>query len=621
MRILGKRTHFRRLSLAWLGALAAALLPAACGSDSKSKVALQELTAGCTLNSDCRSPLACAFERCHEKCVDSRDCKLGARCVVAPEAPLRVCQLPDENKCEFNSQCARPLVCASDNQCRNACQTARDCASEQLCISGSCADPGELQAGALPKGPEGATCSYNSDCSSPLVCLGGICRQQCRVDRDCTAGFLCNANKSCEPERYLFQKPRPGLVPLPPLAPNCEPITAGVAKDIVVGGGHTCVLLETGQVRCWGDGGFGVLGYGNENSVGDDEPAGCGGDLKLPAPALQLAAGTLHTCARLEGGNVLCWGANHSGQLGTGDINHIGDNEALDQGRSIVFTGPSEQIVAAGTHSCVRRATQVQCWGVNRGSNEQRLQYGPLPQAIPFGIPVVSLSAGPTHNCAIVMGDALRCWGENVSGQLGLLSTTTAVDPSAVGNVDLGGASVAQTVEGEAHTCVLLKGNALDGQVYCWGSNQFGQLGYNPDPANGVPALGQSTDFPLLSAGPVLVGAPVKQLAAGRYHTCALLTDGKVHCWGLNDRGYLGYGTPNVTSNAPPAAGDVPLGAKALRIAAGNIHTCALLETGDVRCWGVNVNGSLGYGLTDVQNPSIGDDEAPMSLKNTVRYR
>ncbi|MDX2051196.1 MAG: hypothetical protein SFV15_02330 [Polyangiaceae bacterium] len=473
----------------------------------------------------------------------------------------------------------------------------------------------------MPKGPEGATCSYNSDCASPLVCLGAVCRRQCNVTRDCTAGFTCNANNVCQPERWLFEKPPAGLIPLPPLAANCEPITAGKAKDIVVGGGHTCVLLETGQVRCWGDGGFGVLGYGNENSLGDDEPAGCGGDVKLPAPALELAAGTLHTCARLVGGNVICWGANHSGQLGTGNYEHIGDNEIPLQGYVVNFSGPSEQIVAGGTHTCVRRATSVNCWGVNRGSNEQRLQYGPLPTVVPIGSPVLSLSAGPTHNCAIVLGDGLRCWGENTGGQLGQLSTTAMPDPSAIANVDLGGATVAQVVEGEAHTCALLKGNGMDGQVYCWGSNQFGQLGYNPDPVNGITALGTSTDFPLLTAGPVQVGVPTKQLAAGRFHTCALLVDGKVRCWGLNDRGYLGYGNAAITSNAPPSAGDVPLGGLAVRIAAGSIHTCALLENGDIRCWGVNLNGSLGYGLTDAQNASIGDDEPPSAATSPIRYR
>jgi len=164
----------------------------ACSSDE----APAQLAEGCVINTDCNSPLVCAFRRCHNACVTTRDCPAGQRC-VASERPFNVCQLDIERSCQYNSQCAIGQVCGVDAQCRDACSGDRDCIPGQLCVSGSCADLPELVNGMLPVvrvdgGPSsGLPCVYTSECPSPFICRAGLCAPECLNAVDCTGGKAC----------------------------------------------------------------------------------------------------------------------------------------------------------------------------------------------------------------------------------------------------------------------------------------------------------------------------------------------------------------------------------------------------------------------------------------------
>ena len=123
-------------------------VPSACSDSEQPKTA--KLAAGCTLNTDCDSPLVCAFQRCHSACETSRDCDPGQRC-MASDRPFHVCQLAQEQACSYNSQCPDGQVCGADGQCRDQCASDRDCVTGQLCKKGNCADATELDdAGNLP---------------------------------------------------------------------------------------------------------------------------------------------------------------------------------------------------------------------------------------------------------------------------------------------------------------------------------------------------------------------------------------------------------------------------------------------------------------------------------------
>src|SRR5262249_4966798 len=146
------------------------------------------------------SPLVCAFQRCHTQCKDDRDCATGQRCVLAT-APNRVCQLADETKCSYNSECPGDEVCGVDGKCRDQCAADRDCVPGQKCVTGTCAAEAELVDGRLPSTNTaqmtGQPCSYTSECPAGLVCHEGICNFECLGDADC-APFKCNADRRCE---------------------------------------------------------------------------------------------------------------------------------------------------------------------------------------------------------------------------------------------------------------------------------------------------------------------------------------------------------------------------------------------------------------------------------------
>lgn len=186
----------------------------ACGDDTNPTAEAErraQLSEGCVLNSDCSqdpSPLICGFRRCHVECNSSVDCARTPsgdqlRCMLS-DKPTHVCQLDDEVKCTFNSDCPGDQVCGVDGECRDQCITERDCVKGQLCVRGTCAEPAELVNGdLLPAGQSSAAgqpCSYSSDCEEPLVCRAqGFCGLECKGDRDCAAGSSCTGSRCVAP--------------------------------------------------------------------------------------------------------------------------------------------------------------------------------------------------------------------------------------------------------------------------------------------------------------------------------------------------------------------------------------------------------------------------------------
>jgi alpha-tubulin suppressor-like RCC1 family protein len=388
---------------------------------------------------------------------------------------------------------------------------------------------------------------------------------------------------------------------------------------VVAGSMHTCVLMEMGEVRCWGLGSDGQLGYGNVNSIGDDEFPATAGDVDVGGTVVHLAAGAAHTCALMETGAVRCWGGGSYGQLGYGDDQSIGDDESPATAGDVDVGGRVVQLAAGAAHTCALMETgAVRCWGHNGYGklgygNTQSIGDDEAPVAagdVNVGGPVVQLAAGGSHTCALLDTGAVRCWGYGSDGRLGYGNTQSIGDneaPVAAGDVNVGG-PVVQLAAGGSHTCALLD----TGAVRCWGYGLYGRLGYG-DTSN----IGDNNEAPA-EAGDVNVGGAVVQLAAGGSHTCALLDSGAIRCWGYGANGRLGYGnTSNIGDDeAPASTGNVNVGGAVVQLAAGGSHTCARLETGDVRCWGYGSDGQLGYGNT----VRIGDNEAPASAGD-VPYR
>lgn len=398
----------------------------------------------------------------------------------------------------------------------------------------------------------------------------------------------------------------------PPEPPVYLPI------QLAAGNGHTCVVFEDGAIRCWGASGLGQLGYGSTEAIGDDEVPGSMPPVDVGKKVTAVGAGYGTTCALLEDGKIRCWGGNMDGQLGQGHTWNIGDDEVPSSIPAVNFGGTTvvTQIAVNGGHICALLSVgNARCWGRN---DHGQLGYGntesigdddvPLTVGtIQAGGTVTQIAGGFDHTCALFEGGSVKCWGANSSGQLGYSTTSDRGDtqtPQSWGTVNIGG-QVIQIDAGAAHTCALLQG----GTVRCWGSNASGQLGYGNTDDIG-------DDEHPYQAGDVSVGGTVTQVAVGGSHTCALLSGGAVRCWGSDSYGQLGSGTGEAIGDTelPSSVAPVSVGGKAIQIAAGGSHTCALLEDHTVRCWGINFDGTLGYGHTDL----IGDDEVPSSVDPVV---
>jgi alpha-tubulin suppressor-like RCC1 family protein len=384
------------------------------------------------------------------------------------------------------------------------------------------------------------------------------------------------------------------------------------AVQVAAGWVHTCALLSTGNVRCWGDSSYGQLGHGDTANIGDDEPPSARGDVPVGGPVTQIVAGQFHTCALLATGAVRCWGDATNGKLGYGNLKNIGDHEPAEAAGDVVVGDRVIQIAAGYGHTCALLAThRVRCWG--RGERGQ-LGYAntndigdsevpALAGDVDVGGMVEQIAAGGDATCALLSGGTVRCWGQGDQGQLGYGNTKNIGDdepPSAAGDLNVGGV-VTQIVVGHGHICARLENGALR----CWGGNGAGQLGYGNTNTIGddeVPA----------SAGDVPVGGPVKWLALiGGAHTCAILETGSLRCWGWGVGGTLGYGNTNDVGDTetPAYAGDIDIGGTVDQAAAGDFHTCVVLTSGKVRCFGAGDHGELGYGNTH----NIGDAELPVT--------
>jgi len=386
-------------------------------------------------------------------------------------------------------------------------------------------------------------------------------------------------------------------------APALAEVTAGIF--------HTGARWTDGTVQCWGHGASGKLGYGNERDIGDDETPASAGLVSVGAEVSQISAGGSHTCTLLLTDGVKCWGEGANGALGYGNTENIGDDE-LPSSVGVVDVGETvAEISAGGGHTCARLTDgNVRCWGLGISgqlgyANTDTIGDDEVPSSagnVDVGGTVTQIATGGSHTCALLDTQRVRCWGEGSDGRLGYGNSDSIGDaerPASAGDVDVG-ADVVEIAPGGRHTCALL----TTGDVRCWGAGDRGQLGYgNTD------NIGDAE--PPASAGNVNVGAKVSQVVAGNNVTCALRVDGTVTCWGDASYGALGYAnTENIGDDEEPAsAGTVDIGGEVAQLSVRESHVCALLATGAIRCWGRNNLGQLGYGNSE----NIGDDETPAS--------
>jgi len=303
-----------------------------------------------------------------------------------------------------------------------------------------------------------------------------------------------------------------------------------------------------------------------------------------PRQHAAIAAGTFHTCALGADGSVRCWGDDSVGQLGDGGP--IPGPDASAPATTVALGQAARAITAGSSHTCALLADgSVRCWGFDSagqlGDGAPNANTSMPSTAVVLGQATRAITAGNGHTCALLADGSVRCWGRDSSGQLGDGGPIPGTDANAPATAVALGQAARAIMAGGDFTCALL----ADGSVRCWGLDTLGQLGDGAPNAN--------TSAPSV---PVALGQAARAIAAGTNHTCALLADGIVRCWGSDNFGQLGDGGPIPGTDASTPSIAVALGPAAHAITGGGVFTCALLTDGSVRCWGVDSSGQLGDG-------------------------
>lgn len=386
-----------------------------------------------------------------------------------------------------------------------------------------------------------------------------------------------------------------------------------IATKVIAGGFHSCAIYLNGKAKCWGQNNSGQLGYNNNDTYGDNEHVSSLAFLNIDEKIIDMSAGLFHTCAILESGKVLCWGANDKGQLGLGHAN----NTFLENSTKMNLGENALRIYSGTRYNCaLLESKKIKCWGENTsgqlglghpnniGDNEDYTTFDYTP--VGSTIQQMDISTISNHSCAALTNGDVKCWGLNNFGQLGYGHTDNVGDSTPITDIDgiSFGNKVLQLATGFSHTCAIEEGQ----KARCWGSNNLGQLGLgyvdtigDNEAANSGPQVDLSGDG----------SDSFKMVATGNNHTCVLGLNNKIYCWGFNTYGNTGQAsTGHIGDNEDISVSNtfVNIDSEFSQISGGVNHSCALeKDKGEIICWGHNNFGQLGIASTE----TIGDDELP----------
>lgn len=279
--------------------------------------------------------------------------------------------------------------------------------------------------------------------------------------------------------------------------------------------------------------------------------------------------------------------------------------DVVDAGKDVVVeAGPSPiEIGGGGNYACALSSANVlRCWGDNANG---RLGDGtvvdrPAPVDVLGGLgPVTQVVGGSGTTCALLTNGSVRCWGNNANGAVGDGTFTQRTSPTPVNLPD--GVLALGIGPSSNHFCAVM----ADRTARCWGTNGSGELGDLSTTNRNAPVVVSGL-------------ANVAGFAVGGDFTCALLMTGEVRCWGGNGTGQLGDGS-GTTQPSPKQVVGLTSGVKA--IATGSDSACAILSTGEVRCWGDNGHGQIGDGTktqrnTPVPVPLAGTDGVELAISS-----
>ncbi|MFH1434656.1 MAG: hypothetical protein ABIJ56_02960 [Pseudomonadota bacterium] len=629
------------------------------------------------------------------------DCDVAEDCTGSSAACPANAFLPDTTVCRVaagdcdtaencpgnDTDCPADAFKTADEVCRPA---VNDCDIAENCPGGAINCPDNVYVAEGIDCDDGNDCTADDECNGSGLCTGSELTEMVNVVDVGMGGYhgcavLDGGKLKCWGRNHSYQIGDGSSMDR--FAPVEITGIGSLAETVSGGDSHTCAVLDTGGVQCWGSNSDGQLG--DSSTTSKALPTDVTG---LPSAVQEVSLGAFHSCVLLETGGVMCWGRNEDGQVGNGGT----DDELVPVFVTGLGTGASA-ITAGRYHTCALVSGSVKCWGRNTygqlgdGTTEGKL----MPVDVTgLGGTVTAMAAGMNHTCALLSTGGMQCWGLNNSGQLGNGSGGWEETP-----VDVPGmtASVTSIATGDFHTCGLhateglkcwgynIHGQVGDGTVFsstsplavygmasgairvfgaadqscalmdtskltCWGYNAWAQLGNGASAKMTAPTAvaGLSDAEEVIGAGPGIscattstdflcwgtnewwqigdgtqfntraptsvtgLSKDVIDVSGGGYHMCAVDdpdSDGKgaAKCWGRNYKGQLGDGT-TVDKTTPTQVSGLTDHVRS--ISAGGTHTCALVDTdgdtiGGAKCWGYNYDGELGDGSGSDQHSPV----------------
>lgn len=356
------------------------------------------------------------------------------------------------------------------------------------------------------------------------------------------------------------------------------PLAGPADAQLWAGGWHTCAMRGQ-KLNCWGSNQKGQIGDGTDQTR--SVPLG------IDVPGVRsVAVGELHSCALSHAGRVSCWGRNVKGESALEELSPVNKLP-----RELAELDNVSALAAGRQHTCaLTRNGEVFCWGANHSGQLGRPPFSEAgrPERVQDLPPAARIFTGGANTCAQLRAGGMLCWGANESGQLGPGSREARPFPAPIpgtgdvisigfGNNSHAGSQNPDLTKINSFACGL----TAQGTVLCWGSNYTGQLGD-----------GTREDRPHPTR---VLDADAIDLELGNVHACALERSGGVWCWGRNEFGNVGDGMMG-PSNVRPQPVRVPGLDDAIGLALGDAHTCVRRRQGEIACWGVNNFGQLGDG-------------------------
>ena len=530
----------------------------------------------------------------NDHCAEGRWCNQGA-CVLVEEAGVTCSSAPE---CA-TGHCADGVCCntACDGAC-DACSKASGAEQDGTCrIKGvkNAADPGRCD-------DTHGTCGGACSCDAKGACILAQ-GETCTKDVDCATGHCADGvccNTACDAA--------------------CSACSKKKSPDVLEDGTCTAFAIKNADDAGRCDQTHGDCGGACSCNAEGACDSGLGETCTLDKDCVSghcadgvccntECTGNCNTCVKSLGAsqNGTCTALVSAQLAGSCDAKQgCGGGACACNATSVcALKNPIQSIGAGSDHTCaILKDGALKCWGrnhvgqlglgntTNRGDKPG--QMGDTLPAVNLGQGTNSIGLGGNYSCAVVEDGSVRCWGNNEAGELGLGTTTNALAPSEA--VPLG---LAQKTLGNgglgSYACVQFP---VDGRLACWGYGGFGQLGIGSTTNRGDKPNQLGEQLQHVNLG---VGVKATSVSTGNFHTCAVLDGGSVRCWGYNYDGQLGTGN-NTTLNTPGAAVAFAVGEKAVALSLGRFHSCALLDGGKVKCWGDNSRGQLGTGNNTARN-------------------